>query len=52
MGRLIIEIRISRNIGKSAENSVVDLMPILFVMATKRDSLYVSRLCYYKLGVS
>lgn len=32
MGKLIIEIRISKKTGKSAENSVMDLMPILFVI--------------------
>ena len=35
MGRLIIEIRISRKTGKSAENSVMDLMSILFVIIEK-----------------
>ena len=30
MGRRMIEIRISKSTGKSAENSVMGLMPILF----------------------
>lgn len=35
MGKLIIEIRISKKTGKSAENSVMDLIPILFVIIEK-----------------
>ena len=40
MGRLIIEIRISGKAGKSAENSVMDLMSILLLYGENNRFLF------------